>query len=67
MTEHEVFVAENVLESRLRHVLPIRHDDHALESLELMGDGLKEGDECEVDEEEPVLCMVDDIDQLGRV
>ena len=47
-----------------RHVRLVRHDDVALDRRQAVGDALREFDEGEVEEQHPILGVVDDVDDL---
>ena len=60
----QVLVTQRILQFRRRHVRLVGHEDPALHAGALVGDGLGQRHEGEVDEDVAILRMVDDVDDL---
>ena len=60
----EVLITQEVRQPRLRHVIGVGHDHDALHGFQVLCNRLDERNEGEVDEQKPILRVIEDIDQL---
>ena len=63
----EVLVCDGIAERRFRHVLRVGEHHVPFDARELVRHGLGERDEGQVEEEDPVLCVIHDVDELTGV
>ncbi|EAV43465.1 hypothetical protein SIAM614_02271 [Stappia aggregata IAM 12614] len=62
----DLLVTEHAIQRRFRHMRAVRHDDHAKVCRKMRAQLFHDRQEGEINEQQPVLGVIDDIDHLFR-